>query len=202
MNLLKKLGQKIKQAEIDRKEREDERRLENIKIKCPFCRDKIPANALRCSHCAADLSGVETQTNMRKDADRQTKIKNTVAVSSFLLIVGLILLVVVNTSDTASVPTQTQERISSDRLQNSVRSMGELMVKDDNKIGLSIWAKLLGRSVADRSSAETIFAIIGQASNNFTLYKDRKEVLKLVQALANQDLIFDEVILQSLRESQ
>ena len=159
-------------------------------------------NALRCSHCTADLSGSEAQASMKEQVKNKTAIKNTTAVSIFFLVVGLILLAIFNTSDTPSVPTQTQEKISPDRLQNAARSMGEFMVKDDNKVGLRMWAKSLGRSAPDFASAESIFANIKQASNDFALYKDTKEMMELVQILSNQDLIFDEVILQTIREIQ
>lgn len=45
--------------------------LEKIKVKCPLCKDLIPANALRCSHCAGDLT----------DASVKAKIDEQVAAS-------------------------------------------------------------------------------------------------------------------------
>lgn len=46
---------------------------ENIKIKCPFCKEMIPSNALRCSHCTADLSGKEPQQDIENQLRRNQK---------------------------------------------------------------------------------------------------------------------------------
>src|SRR3989338_11123437 len=67
---------------------------ENIKIKCPFCKDKIPSNATRCSHCTADLSGKEAQDNIEKQLKRRKK-NIIVGLSFFGFLIFLVVIVAV-----------------------------------------------------------------------------------------------------------
>jgi hypothetical protein len=96
-------------------------------------------------------------------------------------------------------PTQ-QEMITPEKLQTAVQEMAQFMVKDDNRIGLKMWAKALGQSAHDFESAASLYAKIRQASNDFSVYKNPQEVSSLIQLLGNQDMIFDEVILESLKK--
>lgn len=98
--------------------------------------------------------------------------------------------------------TQSTTEISPDKLQNGVRSMADMMVKQDNRIGLRMWAKSLGVSAPSFSSSETMLVTIKKYSNDFSLYRDKKEVLKLAKVISSQDLIFDEVLLQSVKEGK
>lgn len=73
MRWLKNLSQKMKESAEDRRETEEEKKQERIKVKCPLCKEKIPSNALRCSHCAGDLSGKEARENIKKQVKRRRR---------------------------------------------------------------------------------------------------------------------------------
>jgi hypothetical protein len=68
------------------------------------------------------------------------------------------------------------------------------MVKDDNVIGLRMWARSLGISSPEFSSAATLREEIKRASNDFALYRDKNEMMHLVELLGSNTSIFDEVL--------
>ncbi|HXK40683.1 MAG: hypothetical protein A3F15_01970 [Candidatus Wildermuthbacteria bacterium RIFCSPHIGHO2_12_FULL_40_12] len=82
---------------------------ENIKIKCPFCKDKIPSNATRCSHCTADLSGKEAQDNIEKQLKHRKK--NIIIGLSFLGFLVFLIVIVVATSPSSNTPSS-EEKIA------------------------------------------------------------------------------------------
>ena len=61
---------------------------ENIKIKCPSCKDWVPSNASRCSHCnyyTADLSGDKYQAYIQRQFFRPKRL-------------GIVIIIVVSVS--------------------------------------------------------------------------------------------------------
>lgn len=83
---------------------------ENLKIKCPFCKDKIPSNATRCSHCTADLSGREAQTDIEKQLKRH-KVNKIVGLSVFGFIILMIITAAVS-NPSNNVPSSSKEKIA------------------------------------------------------------------------------------------
>jgi hypothetical protein len=72
--------------------------------------------------------------------------------------------------------------------------MADFMVKDGNVIGLRMWARALGVSSPEFSSAATLREEIKRASNDFAIYRDKNEMLRLVELLGNNSSILDEVV--------
>ena len=94
----------------------------------------------------------------------------------------------------ASSVSKSDDSITPDRMQSGVRAMADFMVKDNNVIGLRMWARSLDTSAPDFASAATLRANISRASNDFALYRDTEELTRLVELLGNQDVILDEVL--------
>ena len=91
-------------------------------------------------------------------------------------------------------PKAQETAITPDRQQNAVRNMADFMVKDDNKIGLQMWARSLGVSSPEFSSASTLREEIKRASSDFAIYRDKDELMGLMKLLANQNATLDEVL--------
>ena len=71
--------------------------LEKIKVKCPLCKDLIPANALRCSHCAGDL----TEAGVKAKIDEQVVAsqKKSKVLGAILLIFIFWMIISISSSD-------------------------------------------------------------------------------------------------------
>lgn len=91
-------------------------------------------------------------------------------------------------------PKVQETTITPDRQQTGVRAMADFMVKDGNVIGLRMWARALGVSSPEFSSAMTLREEIRRASNDFAIYRDKKELFELINTLGDQNEIFKEVI--------
>jgi len=65
-----------------------EKELEKIKVKCPLCKDIIPANAIRCSHCAGDLGEISIKTKIYEQATVIQKRGRVVGITIIVLIVA------------------------------------------------------------------------------------------------------------------
>jgi len=74
-------------------------------------------------------------------------------------------------------------QVTPDKTQSSVQAMADFMVKDGNITGLRMWAQSLGVSSPDFASALTLREEIRRASNDFSIYRDKKEVLRLIELL-------------------
>lgn len=114
-----------------------------------------------------------------------------VGVCGLLALTGAIL---ANTPNSGDGYVRPVESITPDRQQEAVRSMADFMVKDDNVIGLRMWARSLGISAPEFASAATLRENIRRNTNDFSIYRDKKELTRLVELLGNQDLILDEVV--------
>jgi len=205
MNWFKTIDEKIKESRERSRKNAEERKLEAIKIKCPFCKDLVPANALRCSHCTADLSAKETQEKIKAEIKQYKQRQLGVGVGViliFAIIVGFIIYAVQNSEPTTTTPPTPSSDMAPQQFQNAAKAMAEFMVKQDNKTGLRIWHKSLGSAPPDFASSETLYANIKRLSSDFALYRDKNEVLKLVRLLSDQNIIFDETILQILKENR
>lgn len=110
MNWLNNLKQKIENSQTEAIKRQEEARMERIKVKCPFCKAQIPANATRCSHCAADLSSKETQANIESQikADRKKIITGFVALAIFV-----IFFIILIASISTNAPKSTNQSVTS-----------------------------------------------------------------------------------------
>ncbi len=73
MNWLKNLNQKLTEAREGRKKVAEDSRRERIKVKCPLCKDVIPSNATKCSHCTADLTGKDARENIEGQIKQQKR---------------------------------------------------------------------------------------------------------------------------------
>jgi hypothetical protein len=91
---------------------------------------------------------------------------------------------------------EAKEVITPDRWQEGVRGMADFMVKDGNVIGLRMWARSLGISSPDFSSAATLREEIKRVSNDFAIYRDKNELKRLIETLADSDRIFTETLLE------
>ncbi|MCL9971996.1 MAG: hypothetical protein NBV63_01120 [Candidatus Pacebacteria bacterium] len=80
------------------------------------------------------------------------------------------------------------------KMQSGVRAMADFMVKDDNVIGLRMWARSLGISAPDFASAATLRENIRRNTDDFALYRDKDELTRLIKLLGNEDAIFEEVL--------
>ena len=169
-------------------------------MKCPLCRDLIPANALRCSHCAGDLTDQAVKTKIDEQVTiHQKKVK--ILVGVLLVFFGFIFISIISSGSSPQPATQNERTsaLTPDRMHSSVRAMADFMVKDDNKIGLRMWAQSIGVSAPDFASAATLRANISRASNDFSLYRNKDEFTKLVSTLSNTDAMFIEVLNESMR---
>lgn len=70
------------------------------KIQCPLCKSKIPSDAVRCSHCAGDLSTDEIQGKIKKQIKRQK-----ITIGLFTILIILIIFIVNNGKNSTPAPT-------------------------------------------------------------------------------------------------
>lgn len=87
------------------------------KIKCPFCKDTIPSNATRCSHCAADLTGEDARENIEGQIKQQ---KRAVAIGAG--VIGAVFLIIV-ASVLSSEKSDTQKQIDDLRAKRPPREL-------------------------------------------------------------------------------
>ncbi len=87
----------------------------------------------------------------------------------------------------------TDRSVTPDKMQSSVRAMADFMVKDGNIIGLRMWARSLGVSTPEFASATTLREEIRRASNDFALYQNNDELLKLTKLLDSSSATLNEV---------
>jgi len=113
-----------------------------------------------------------------------------VGVCGLLALTGAIL---VNTPDSRGAYEE-QTTVTPDRMQESVKAMADFMVKDGNVTGLRMWARSLGVSSPEFSSAATLREEIRRSTNDFSIYRNKKEVVRLVELLGDQGEVFDEVM--------
>ncbi|TSC83227.1 MAG: hypothetical protein G01um101419_137 [Parcubacteria group bacterium Gr01-1014_19] len=108
MEWLKNLNQKMRDAREGRKKAAKEARLERIKVKCPFCKDTIPSNATKCSHCTADLTSKDARENIESQIKEKKKILiiGTSIVCGFFLMILVIVIGSISSSPQQSVKTQ------------------------------------------------------------------------------------------------
>lgn len=118
---LKEMGEKNQQ-------KAKEKELERMKVKCPLCRDVIPANALRCSHCASDL----TETSVKAKVDEQViaiQKRKKIVTGIVLVVIALIFwLMLSGGSDTQPQPTSSQSSVTT----LNVGQRGVLHMTDDS----------------------------------------------------------------------
>lgn len=96
-------------------------------------------------------------------------------------------------------PSESKAAITPDRQQDAVRGMADFMVKDDNVIGLRMWARSIGVSAPDFASAATLRENIRRNTDDFALYRDKDEMMHLVSVLADQDALFLETLNETMR---
>ena len=87
--------------------------------------------------------------------------------------------------------------ITPDKTQAAVRAMADFMVKDDNVIGLRMWARSLGISAPDFASAATLRENVRRNTNDFEIYRDSKELTRLMETLSNENAMLLEVLNES-----
>lgn len=84
--------------------------------------------------------------------------------------------------------------ITPEKMQSGVSAMADFMVKDGNVVGLRMWARSLGVSSPEFSSATTLREEIRRASNDFAVYRNKDEFSKLIELLGSNDAILQEVV--------
>ncbi len=109
MGLFSKLGDKLKQYRKKNRQQVEEGQLERIKIKCPFCKSSIPANALRCSQCTADLMGKDAQGKIEGQL-KQRHQNILIGTIGFGFIFILIVVIIIILASNPSQQTTTQMR--------------------------------------------------------------------------------------------
>lgn len=116
-----------------------------------------------------------------------------IGVFGLLVLTGAILANTPDSGDGYARPTEQKMAITPNKQQEAVRSMADFMVKDDNMIGLRMWARSLGISSPEFSSAATLREEIKRASNDFEIYRDKSELFKLFELLGNDGTTFGEI---------
>ncbi len=91
-------------------------------------------------------------------------------------------------------PKAQETAITPEKMQNGVSAMADFMLKDGNVVGLRMWARSLGVSSPEFSSAATLREEIRRASSDFAIYRDKNEILRLVELLGSDTAILDEVV--------
>lgn len=122
-----------------------------------------------------------------------------VGVFALLMLVGAFFASMPDTRDGYARPQEEKVTITPDRQQDAVRGMADFMVKDDNVIGLRMWARSIGVSAPDFASAATLRENIRRNTDDFALYRDKEEMMHLVSVLADQDALFLETLNESMR---
>jgi hypothetical protein len=108
-----------------------------------------------------------------------------VGVIGLLALIGAILANTPQDTGGYAEPKAQETAITPDRQESGVRAMADFMVKDGNVIGLRMWARSLGVSSPEFSSAATLREEIKRASDDFAIYRDKNELFKLIDLLGN-----------------
>jgi hypothetical protein len=117
-----------------------------------------------------------------------------VAVVGLLALMGAYFANTADNPDAYAKPITPNVAITPNRQQEAVRRMADFMVKDENIIGLRMWARSLGISAPDFASAATLRENIRRNTDDFSIYRDGDELLKLVQLLGDNHEILKEII--------
>lgn len=117
-----------------------------------------------------------------------------VGVCTLLALTGAILANTPDSREGYARPSEQKAAITPDRQQEASRAMADFMMKDGNVIGLRMWARSLGISSPEFSSTATLREEIKRASNDFAIYRDKDEMLRLVEVLGNNASILEEVL--------
>lgn len=117
-----------------------------------------------------------------------------VGVCGLLALTGAILANTPQDTGGYAAPKVQETAITPEKMQSGVSAMADFMVKDGNVIGLRMWARSLGVSSPEFSSATTLREEIRRASNDFTIYRNKDELFKLMELLGNKDATFSEVV--------
>lgn len=80
-------------------------------------------------------------------------------------------------------PNVQETAITSEKMREGVRAMADFMVRDGNVTGLRMWARSLGVSSPEFSSAATLREEIRRASNDFALYRNKEKLFELTDLL-------------------
>jgi len=80
------------------------------KVKCPFCKAGIPADALRCSQCTTDLTEHKSQIEIERQI-REIKKRGIAILVSFVFIIGLVIWVSLSILSTLSPEKPSPEKI-------------------------------------------------------------------------------------------
>ena len=75
------------------------------KVKCPFCKAGIPADALKCSHCTADLTEYKSQMDIERQIREIKKRGIAFAIIIGLFVIFFIWMLSSSTPSTPSSPT-------------------------------------------------------------------------------------------------
>jgi hypothetical protein len=121
-----------------------------------------------------------------------------VGVCALLALTGAILANTPDSREGYARPSEQKAAITPDRQQEAVKAMADFMVKDDNVIGLRMWARSLGISSPEFSSAATLREEIKRASNDFAIYRDKKEMMRLISLFADSDALFIETLNEAM----
>ncbi len=78
----------------------------SLRVPCPLCKAKIPADAKRCRHCAGDLTGLEVSREIDKSSQRKRRI----TFWALGILAVLILISVLGSEKTELAPTQSAEQ--------------------------------------------------------------------------------------------
>ena len=78
------------------------------KVKCPFCKAGIPADALKCSHCTADLTEQKSQMEIERQIREIKKRGIVVGVISVILVISFFGLIGWISLSTPATPSQQQ----------------------------------------------------------------------------------------------
>lgn len=117
-----------------------------------------------------------------------------VGVCALLALTGAILANTPDSREGYARPSESKTTITPDRQQEAVRAMADFMVKDGNVIGLRMWARSLGVSSPEFSSTVTLREEIKRATNDFEIYRDKKEMMGLISLFADSDALFIETL--------
>lgn len=117
-----------------------------------------------------------------------------VGVCALLALTGAILANTPDSREGYARPSEQKAAITPDRQQEAVKTVADFMVKDGNVVGLRMWARSLGVSSPEFSSTATLREEIRRASKDFAIYRDKNEMLRLVELLGSDAAILDEVV--------
>lgn len=107
MSLFKKINKDKKDVFLESVRVRQEELLEKIRVKCPYCKDEVPSTALRCAHCAGDLTVKEIRAKIDEQVAAYQKKQRTNGFVGFAVVVAVIAIIVYASSgDKSSTPPQ------------------------------------------------------------------------------------------------